>query len=56
VAKAGETMGQVVQSVTRVNDIMGEIRLPLRSKAAGSSKLPAQWVNWTVPRSKTPPW
>ncbi|XTZ40395.1 methyl-accepting chemotaxis protein [Salmonella enterica] len=39
VAKAGETMGQVVQSVTRVNDIMGEISSASEEQSRGIDQI-----------------
>ncbi|GJL34065.1 methyl-accepting chemotaxis protein [Enterobacter hormaechei] len=39
VAKAGETMGQVVQSVTRVNDIMGEISSASEEQSRGIEQI-----------------
>ncbi len=52
-SRAGETMNEVVSSVTRVNDIMEEISSASQEQSRGIEQIAARLASWTPPRSRT---
>jgi methyl-accepting chemotaxis protein len=56
VDQAGSTMNEVVSSIRRVTDIMGEISAASSEQSAGVIQVGVRSPRWTMPRSKMPPW
>ena len=46
VESAGETMGEIVNAVTRVTDIMGEIASASDEQSRGIDQLGWRWLRW----------
>ncbi|KAF1019818.1 MAG: Methyl-accepting chemotaxis protein I [Paracidovorax wautersii] len=56
VDKAGATMGEIVASVRRVSDIVGEISAASAEQSSGWPRSAAPSARWMRPRSRTPRW
>lgn len=56
VESAGETMNDIVNAVTRVTDIMGEIASASDEQSRGLIRLRSRSLKWIALRSRTPLW
>jgi methyl-accepting chemotaxis protein len=56
VADAGATMTEIVASVQRVTDIIGEISAAAGEQSSGIGSVNDRWCSSTRPRSRTPRW
>ena len=56
VNEAGATMAEIVNAVTRVTDIMGEIASASDEQSRGIDRWVRRWRRWIASPSRTPRW